>query len=99
MNILPSIQPGPQPLPPQQGLGQVQAVRPLENPGGRAVPQRAPQGTPAQRDAVAERLEPAPEPDTALSRTARRAVSAYTSHGQDEERQYMRQILGFEIRI
>lgn len=99
MNVLPSVQPGPQPASPQQGVAQVLPVRSVDNPVGRQVHQRAPQGTPEQQDEAAERLDRTAEPDGHLSLTAKRALSAYTAHSQDEERRYMRQVLGFELRI
>lgn len=99
MNILPSSATGPLPPSPQQGPAEVLPVRRLENPGERPSPYRGPQGSVKEQDEATERLQRAVEPDRHLSRRGLRAVSAYTSHAQDEERQYMRQVLGFEFKI
>lgn len=100
MNVLPSATTEALPPSPQRAPAEVSAVRALDRVGDfQAPPRRGPQGSPREQAAAAERLRSRPEPDRGLSLTGRRAVAAYSAHGQEDERAYMRQVLGFEIEI
>lgn len=99
MNVLPSASTGPLPPSPSQAPAEVLPVRALDGGSPRREPYRGPQGSRQEQDQVVDRLRNTAERDQGLSLQGRRAVSAYSAHSQDEERSYMRQVLGFEFRI
>jgi hypothetical protein len=103
MNVLPTPANSQEPLAqtaPQGPPAAVTAARALRSVG--EEPSRQPQRPPVsqeQQDELISRLDRKGRPDQGLPLKGRRAVAAYSALDQADEQAYMKEVLGFEVRI